>query len=694
MLLEEYGQKILNTCDIVITRAFFWRYYRDEMSKKFVNLINKTTSRREDIRVRKRITSGLQCHFPTEMGCVFRNEQQKGRYIKRSFPKPEGINANKASILTTLNKSEAKCDVVLTGDLITEHIIPHVRSKTIGIFQVPHHGDYWMSRLEGSHHVRNCSPEVKEMLEKCSEKVKETLLFYSTFRAKCYLISAGGTVPHPHSSVIQGIILANSLRREECVILFTNSRGLNLERLKRLRRLAPQWTQYVKIHHLDDVFLKEQVHTSINPQRCISDVRTNTVEWTPEGYVNAIRAKLKTVTLKTSNRRPLEKKCFVEKSVVQITTKRKKKELKFKAHIICVPLPHNPRSGDSINCCYVVEESIAPGAHFSQAMFLLDNNKRKQGLSRAKTYTLFRYICNEWKIRKLSTTVQECSSKTLVSYNSINFQPSGHESMFSSVCCTCTKEITTLHDTVSCYHHGCLSLAHAQCIGYNRERTRGAKRVATFVCANHTTCCLCKKDIVRIHGTVSCSRQRQGCLKQAHAHCAGYRKRQANAVTTFTCPSHTCCLCQKDILKDDNTLPCSQQHQGCINRAHEQCANGYTKKEATFTCPSHICCLCKKDIIQDTAVVSCRQQFQRCLNRAHAQCAGYSKREAREATTFACPRHSCCLCEREIIKDYGVVSCKQHFSDQGCLNRAHAQSAGYKVRRANRVKRFSCPGCR
>ena len=694
MLLEEHGQKILNNCDIVITRAFFWRYYKDEMSKKFINLINKTTCRREDIRVRERITGGLQCHFPTELGCVYRNAQQKGRYIKRSFPKPDEINANKASILTTLNASEEKCDVVLTGDLIAEHIMPQVKNKTIGVFQVPHHGDFNMSRLD---YVQECSSEVKKMLnESLNEKVKGALLFYSTFRAKCYLISAGGTAPHPHYSVLQGIILANySLQREECAILLTNSRGLmKLSKLEKLRHLAPQWTRYVKIHHYDDVFFTEQSQNVIclNPERCISDVRTNTVEWTPEGYVNALRVKLKTVTLKISNHRPLEKKCFVERSLVEITNK--ESELVFKAHIICVPLPHNPRSGESINCCYVIEESIASGAHFSQALFLLDKGKCRP--SRAKVYTLFQYTNNEWHIRKVSETVmlQDRSLKTPFAHNVITLQPNAHKPVFSSVCCKCSKDITSLYDIVSCRHHGCLSCAHAQCVRYcNRER--GAKSVAAFVCSNHTTCCLCKKDIVRIHGIVSCNRRQLGCLNQAHARCAGYRKRQASKVTTFACPSHTCCLCQNDIIQDDDAVSCiiklyNQQHQGCLNRAHVQCASKYTKRKITFACPSHTCCLCKQDFFQDCDIVSCRQ---RCLNRAHAQCAGYTRREAR-SMTFGCPRHSCCLCEREIIKDYGAVSCKQHFTDQGCLNRAHAQCAGYKVRKANRVKRFSCPSCR
>ncbi len=686
MLFEEYGQKILDICDIVITRAFFWRYYKDEMSKKFINLINTTASTREDIKVRKCITGGLQCHFPTELGCVYRNAQQKGRYIKYFFPKPDGINANKASILTTLNKSKDKCDVVLTGDLITKHIIPHVKNKKISIFQVPHHGDYWMSRLDDKHYIQKCTPEVQNILSKCPDKlVKETLLFYSTFRAQCYLISAGGIEPHPHYSVLQGIILANSVRCEECVILLTNSRALKLEKFKKLHHLAPQWTRYVKIHHYDDVFFTEQSQSNIclHPERCISDVRTNTIEWTPEGYVNALRVKLQAVTLKMSNRPPLEKMCFVERLVVQITIK--ESELVFNAHIVRVPLPHNPRSGDRINCCYVVEESIAPGAHFSQAQFLLDDGECRLS-PRAKAYSLFQYTNNEWQIREVSAnvTLQDQSLKTA-------------HSVVSSVCCKCNDDITSLHDTASCHLHayGCLSRAHAQCV---RHRKRGAKSVTAFICPKHNTCCLCKKDIVRIHGTVSCNQQHLGCLNQAHAHCAGYRKRQASRVNTFACPNHTCCLCQKDITQDDDTVSCikkiyDQQH---LNRAHIQCASRYTKREVTFACPSHTCCLCKQDIFQDCDIVLCRQQHRRCLNQAHAQCAGYTEREVRSrvAMTFACPRHSCCLCEREIVKDYGVVSCKQYFTDQGCLNRAHAQCAGYKVRKANKVKKFSCPSCR
>ena len=691
ILFEKYGPKILNHCDVVITRAFFWRYYKDEMSKKFINLINTTSARRDDIKTQECMTAGLQCHFSTELGCVFRHTQQKDRYtgpLKRTFRKPEGINANKASILTTVNLSKEECGAVFTGDLIAKHIMPLVRSKTIGIFQVPHHGDYWMSRLEISHNVQNCCQEVKKILEKCSEKVKETLLFYSSFRAKCYIISAGGTEPHPHFSVLQGIILANSLQRQECVILLTNSHGLNLGKLKGLRRLDPEWTQYVKIYHYDDVFFTEQCHMSLHPERCISDVRTNAIEWTPEGYINNIRRKLKTVTQTMCNCRPLGKQCFAEKSVVQIIAKWKKGELKFNAHIICAPLPHNPRSGDNINFCYVIEESIASGAHFSQVLFLLT---RKQRLSRAKAYILFQYINNEWKIREFSATVQDCSPKTHIPYNNIKLR---HSLTFSLVCCVCNEDIITLHDTVSCYRRGCLSCAHAECTGHTE---RGANKGTTFICPNHNTCCLCKTVIARVHGTVSCNQQHQGCLNQAHALCAGYRKKQASRITNFTCPSHTCCLCRKDIDYDNDIILCSQEDQGCLNRAHEECAE-YNERGAskviTFVCPSHTCCLCKKDIVQDGGIVSCRQEHQRCLNRAHAQCAGYTKREARKATTFACPRHSCCICERDIVKDYGTVSCKHHYSDQGCLNRAHAWCAGYKARRASRVKRFSCPSCR
>ena len=76
-------------------------------------------------------------------------------------------------------------------------------------------------------------------------------------------------------------------------------------------------------------------------------------------------------------------------------------------HVICVPVPHSPRSGDSINYCYVIEESIAPGMQFSQALFLLNDDKTT--LPRAKNYILFQYTNNEWESKALGATIQDCT---------------------------------------------------------------------------------------------------------------------------------------------------------------------------------------------------------------------------------------------------------------------------------------------
>ena len=99
----------------------------------------------------------------------------------------------------------------------------------------------------------------------------------------------------------------------------------------------------------------------------------------------------------------------MEQSTVEITVQG---TIKFSAHIICIPLPHNPRTGDKINCCYVIEESIAPGAHFSQALYLVDNDERIRSLSRARNYSLFQYINSEWQKNQLPATVKDISPQT------------------------------------------------------------------------------------------------------------------------------------------------------------------------------------------------------------------------------------------------------------------------------------------
>ena len=428
-LIEKYGRTILNDYDVIVTEAFFWRS-RDEMCTKFLKLLDRVHTTRYPIETASTcLTPGLRCYFPSEPGCMFRCIPRDGR-PRRVQPleallkeKPRHFNANETSIITVINESERKCDVVLTGDSTTKEILPRVEGKDIGIFQVPHHGSSSNSRLVDKCKIAMFSAQFDLSFIR-DDEVKEIALFYSSFRAHCYVISAGGTesYKHPHSSVLQGIILASSLRHDhqECVILLTNSRGLDSkEKLKQLHQLVPEWTRYVKIYHYDDVFFTEQYYTSLRPEKCIDDVRASTIEWTPEGYVNRTRIMIP-VKITMGDCRPLEKDRFVIKSLVEITVA---DTLKFNAHVICVPLPHNPRSGDSINCCYVIEESIPSERHYSQVLFLINSDERIRSLSRAKKYNLFQYVNNEWQMKQLPATVLDCEQLTLrcnIPYDRIN----------------------------------------------------------------------------------------------------------------------------------------------------------------------------------------------------------------------------------------------------------------------------------
>ena len=485
-LLKKHGQKIHN-CDIVLTGAF----YRGKKYEEFTTMIDHACSTREDnIEGKRCLSPGLQCHFPKEKGYLLRytpkddkskatptqqlptlhkpkdgdtsipkdddinetskpkdddtNETKDVNGISKpkedgtnetkdvneiSKPKEDGTNetkgadANETSILTVINES----DVVLTGDSNAKAILPLVEGKEIRIFQVPHHGSTFNSRLEDSTgtKLQELSERYKLNLSTIQDEVKEILLFYSRFKAQCYLISAGGTDKHnhPHSQVLQGIILANALQRQECVILLTNSRGLILQKVKPLHQLRIPgaqelpWSEYVKIYHYNDVFEKQSDVVSLHPESCISDVRTD-VEWTPEGYIRKIRSILSQHDLKMSNARPQPKDCFKKKSRVDVTLQGAST---FSAHVICVPVPHSPRSGDSINYCYVIKESIAPRMHFSKVLFLLNDDKMT--LPRAKNYILFQYTNNEWESKALGATVQDCTrqiSARDISFDDIN----------------------------------------------------------------------------------------------------------------------------------------------------------------------------------------------------------------------------------------------------------------------------------
>ena len=369
---------------------------------------------------------GLNCHFPTETGCLFTCTRARGDTLKvrctqqsDTYPKPERVDVNATSILTVINESERKCDVVLTGDSNANAILPLVKGKEIRIFQVPHHGSSYNYRFDSTKHIMEISKHYKLSKIK-DEKVETIFLFYDAFWAQCYLISGGGKYRHPHPELIQGIILANALRSHECVILLTNSCGLDSEKLGQLHQIVPKWTQYVKIYHYDDVFFTKQCHITLRPERCISDIHENTVEWTPEGYINRIKIMLPVKPTINEHCRPLKKDRFIEKSTAEITIQGTS-SVPFNVHIICVPLPHNPRSGE--NCCYVIEESIASGIDYSKALFLL-NGDEKLPLSRAKKYILTQYINNEWQKKQLPATLKDISSQTplcKIPYDVINF---------------------------------------------------------------------------------------------------------------------------------------------------------------------------------------------------------------------------------------------------------------------------------
>ena len=223
-LLEKHGQDILNSCDTVITRTFYWSS-RDKPCEEFTKLIDSAYSTRHDIEGKTCLRPGLKCYFPKELGRLFQctphDDILQARCAQQveTFSKPKGIDANETSILTVINESKGYCDVVLTGDSTTKEILPLVEGKEIGIFHVPHHGSSFNSKLGDSRKVEEYS-RYYNLSTIRNKEVKETLPFYSTFRAQCYLISAGGTenYKHPHPQVLQGIILTNSLRCQECVI--------------------------------------------------------------------------------------------------------------------------------------------------------------------------------------------------------------------------------------------------------------------------------------------------------------------------------------------------------------------------------------------------------------------------------------------------------------------------------------------
>ena len=272
------------------------------------------------------LTPGLKCYFPKAPGCLFRCTPNGCIQLSHIFleKKPVGIDINETSILTTINESRRTCDVVLTGDSRADLILPLVENKNIGIFQVPHHGSSSNSRLKDRRELLYYSTlQERELSKIIDREVKEIFLFYSTFRAKCYLVSAGGKYKHPHSSVLQGIILANAFQHQECIILLTNSRGLDSEKLEELHQIAPKWTRYVHIVHQNDVFPEYKCYTKLCPKECIRNVRTSTftIEWTPEEYICIITGIISSKYQDLVDCRPLEKTALLKDQQWKLTFK-------------------------------------------------------------------------------------------------------------------------------------------------------------------------------------------------------------------------------------------------------------------------------------------------------------------------------------------------------------------------------------
>ncbi len=148
----------------------------------------------------------------------------------------DGKQLNATSILTTVKLPSSKFhyDVVLTGDSYCSIIRAKLalRGKSVGVFQVPHHGSKYNLNRHSSR----------------AATVGELADFYSSFKADTYLISHGdhGRYNHPHSEVITGIITAAVEKNNHCKIIVTATK---FEESKIGEETVKNWTEYVEIYH-------------------------------------------------------------------------------------------------------------------------------------------------------------------------------------------------------------------------------------------------------------------------------------------------------------------------------------------------------------------------------------------------------------------------------------------------------------
>ncbi len=174
-------------------------------------------------------------------GLVLENlHQQSTVEIKKNADKTGGCN--ETSILTTVKIPESKYDydVVLTGDSYDGIILDTLElkfekdkpCKTVGVFQVPHHGSKYNSTM---------APKKKNFYR------RSCFAFYMQFNADIYLISHGNGYDHPHSEVITSILAAAVEKKHHCKIVVTATRFDGTKIIE--DDTVSNWRYYVDIYN-------------------------------------------------------------------------------------------------------------------------------------------------------------------------------------------------------------------------------------------------------------------------------------------------------------------------------------------------------------------------------------------------------------------------------------------------------------
>ncbi len=188
--------------------------------------------------------------------------------VGKSSSFQKDIDCNATSILTTVQipGSTYNYDVVLTGDSYGMNILDtlglksekDMPRKTVGIFQVPHHGsknNSTMARTKGEGSYLSCHT------------------FYMEFDAHIYLISHGNHrgYDHPHSEVITGILSAAVQNKRKCKIVVTATQfesSSSKEKAKIKDDGISNWREYVDIYY----FKNDIPYVTLDPNdKTVSD---------------------------------------------------------------------------------------------------------------------------------------------------------------------------------------------------------------------------------------------------------------------------------------------------------------------------------------------------------------------------------------------------------------------------------------